>query len=121
MTNESKNASLVSLSMLRRLHHSQPRRMHTGIVWLRFLFFLSLAALLQLGFLLLLALALLHLEFGALFAVAGALVVQFVVLGYDAGFTIFAVTAAASAVCALVPLVWRIVGKRSLEHTSIQR
>jgi hypothetical protein len=74
--------------------------MHTSIVWLCFLL---LAALLQLGFLLLLALALLHLEFGALFAVTGALVVQFVVLGYDAGFAVLAVATAASAVCALVP------------------
>jgi hypothetical protein len=57
--------------------------MHTGVIWLC-LFLLCLATLVQLGFLLLFALALLHLEFCALFAVTGALVVQFVVFGYDA-------------------------------------
>jgi hypothetical protein len=47
--------------------------------------------------LLLLALGLLHLDFSPLFAVARALVVQLVVLGYDFRFAAFAVAATASA------------------------
>jgi hypothetical protein len=88
---------LVSLVMRRtrgRSHHGQTRRMYAAIVrlWLS-----GILALLSLGFLLLLALALLHFEFGALFAVAGALVVQLIVLGYDFGLAAFAVAATASA------------------------
>jgi hypothetical protein len=57
---------------------------------------LCLIALLALGSLLRLALALLHFEFSALFTVARALVVQLVVLGCDLGLAGFAVAATAS-------------------------
>jgi hypothetical protein len=60
------------------------------------------SVLLALGSLLLLALALLHLELSALFAVVGALVVQLVVLGGDLGLSDFAVAAAAGTGYALV-------------------
>lgn len=72
-----------------------------GLVGL-FFRLLGLFALLALGFLLFLALALLHFDFCALFAIAGALVVQLVVLGYDLGLAGFAVAAAASTRFALV-------------------
>jgi hypothetical protein len=67
--------------------------MYAAIVWLCFF---RCLALLALSFLLLLALALLHFEFSALFAVACALVVELVVLGYDFRLATFAVAAAAS-------------------------
>jgi hypothetical protein len=83
--------------MLRGLHHSKTRWMHAGVIWLRFsLLFSLLATLLVCRVLLLLAVALLHLELSALFSVAGALVVEFVILGYDARFAVFAVAAASS-------------------------
>jgi hypothetical protein len=67
-----------------------------AVVWLFFFFGLGLSTLLALCFLLLLALALLHLELSALFPVAGALVMELVVLGYNLGFAAFAVATAAS-------------------------
>lgn len=68
--------------------------MHTSIIRASIFFSLALIALVIQLVLLLLALALLHFEFGALFAVPCALVVEFVVFGSDAGFAVFAVSAA---------------------------
>jgi hypothetical protein len=78
--------SLISLPVLRSLQQSKTRRMHTRVIWLWLclLFFALLSALLVCRVLLLLTLALLHLELCTLFAVARALVVELVVLGYDA-------------------------------------
>lgn len=99
-----------------RGHHGQTCRMYAAIVglWLS-----GVLALLPLSFLLLLALALLHLELSALFAVAGALVVQLVVLGYDFGLAAFAVAAAASAGIRCQWKNWGEEGQYGL--TSIQR
>jgi hypothetical protein len=71
--------------------------MHAGVIWLRLsLFFSLLATLLVCRVLLLLAVALLHFELSTLFSVAGALVVELVILGYDARFAVLAIAAAAS-------------------------
>ena len=69
--------------------------MHTCIIRASVFFSLALISLVLQFVLLLLALALLHFEFGTLFAVACALIVEFVVFGRDAGFAIFAISAAA--------------------------
>jgi len=79
----------------RSLHHRKTRGMDSVV---RLLFFSVLVSvLLALGSLLLLALALLHLELSALFAVVSALVVQLVVLGRDLGLSDFAVATATGA------------------------
>lgn len=77
----------------RTRHHRQTSRVHAErvLLWFLGLRLLLLAILVQSRVLLLLALALLHLDLGALFAVARTLVVQLVVLGYDLGFADFAV------------------------------
>jgi hypothetical protein len=62
---------------------------------------LRLVSLLALDSLLRLALALLHFDLSALFAVARALVMQLIVLGCDFGLAGFAVAAAASTRVAL--------------------
>jgi hypothetical protein len=73
--------------------------MDASVVWLFFFFGLGLgrSTLLALRFLLLLALALLHLELSALFPVAGAFVMELVVLGYDLGFAALAIAATTGA------------------------
>lgn len=82
-----------------RLHHRETRRMNSvGCVLLSVL----VSALLALGCLLLLALALLNLELSALFAVVSALVMQLVVLSGDLGLSDFAVAAAAGTAYTLV-------------------
>jgi hypothetical protein len=92
------------LGSLRPLHHSQTCRIHSECSSFIRLFGLSsslhvvTALLARLGFLLLLAFALLHFEFSLLDTVAGALVVQFLVLGCDFGFAGFAVAAASCTV-----------------------
>ena len=82
----------------RTLHHSQPSRVHTKSLGLRrFLglrLFLFVHLLARLGFLLLLALSLLHGDFGFLDAIASTLVVQFFILGCDLGLSGFAVATA---------------------------
>jgi hypothetical protein len=86
-------AQLVSLSMCRRAHHGETGGVNTSVLGLLLLLFFGLALL---AALLILALGLFHFDFCALFAVARALVVQLVVLGYDFGFAAFAVAAATS-------------------------
>jgi hypothetical protein len=86
-------------------HHGQARRVHTErLSFGRLLFLLNrgLASrgilLLLLSLFLLLALKFLVREFDFLDGVAGALVVEFVVLGDDFGFAVFGVPAASCAV-----------------------
>jgi hypothetical protein len=86
----------------RTLHHSQTSRVHAKSSSLRRFFGGRLIAILLIAlvlscFLLLLALALLHFDFSALFAVAGAFIVQFIVFGDDLGLAGFAVTATSGA------------------------
>ena len=89
-------ANLESLPVSRRRrarHHSQTSWVHAKGVLLGLL--LLSRGLSRLAILLLLALALLRLDLGALFAVADALLAELVVLCDDLGFADFAVATAA--------------------------
>jgi hypothetical protein len=113
-----KRARLVSLPVLRRRHHGETGGMDASVLGLLLCFCFRLVALLALSILLLLAFALLHLELCALFSVAGALVVELVVLGYDLGFAAFAVaTTAGTGV--FVSKIWRCLGRMCLPQLNV--
>jgi hypothetical protein len=93
------------------LHHGQTGRMNAGVLLGGLLLLLTLSILLVQALLLLLACTLLHLELGALLAVAGTLVVQFLVLGMDALPTDFAVATTTGTSNSLVSNTTRIHGE----------
>jgi hypothetical protein len=109
--------SLVPLAVggaVDALHHGQTGRMNAGVLLGGLLLLLTLSILLVEALLLLLACTLLHLELGALLAVAGALVVQFLVLGMDALPTDLAVATTASTSNSLVSNTTRIHGEKGV-------
>lgn len=84
----------------RTAHHCETGRIDVTVIWLCFLrrFFRSsrTLALLVFGFLLLLALALLQLELGALLPVPRTLIMQLIILSCNLCFSDFAVAASTS-------------------------
>jgi hypothetical protein len=88
--------------------------MNAGVLLGGLLLLLTLSILLVQALLLLLACTLLHLELGALLAVAGTLVVQFLVLGMDALPADLAVATTASTSNSLVSHTTRVYGKNGV-------